>query len=279
MDFTALNKLFKDLQEGSRTLNDDEARFLVDTYYIMQDQRIRNRNQTRALAQTGEPNEVLLYFGNVFEELEGDARKALQAYVKTHLIGDWVLGVKGIGPVIAAGIISAIDIERAPTAGHIWSYAGLNPNQEWGKGQKRPWNAQLKRICWLAGESFVKVHSRKGAVYGQMYSHRKELEIAQNEAGKFSDQAASILEKKNIGKTTDAYKAYSKGKLPPAHIHARAKRFAVKMFLSHLHQVWYETHFKKPIPAPYVIAHQGHVHYIPPPNYTSPFETPTNTRD
>ena len=58
------------------------------------------------------------------------------------------------------------------------------------------------------------------------------------------------LEKYKIGKTTDAYKAYSVGKLPPAHIHARAKRYAVKMFISHLHEIWYEVELGKPAPVP-----------------------------
>ena len=53
--------------------------------------------------------------------------------------------------------------------------------------------------------------------------------------------------------------------LPPAHIHARAKRFAVKIFLSHFHEVWYELHHKKPAPSPYPIANMpGHVHKIDP---------------
>jgi hypothetical protein len=92
------------------------------------------------------------------------------------------------------------------------------------------------------------------------------VELVKNEAGAFANQAAEKLEKFKIGKTTDAYKAYSIGKLPPAHIHARAKRVAVKMFLSHLHQVWYEVEFGKKAPVPYVFefADKEHVHKIEP---------------
>jgi len=91
---------------------------------------------------------------------------------------------------------------------------------------------------------------------------RKEQEIAKNEAGEFKQQAADKLAKYKIGKTTDAYKSYSVGKLPPAHIHARAKRYAVKIFLSHLHEVWYEIHHGKPAPVPFPIAHLNHVHRL-----------------
>ena len=69
-----------------------------------------------------------------------------------------------------------------------------------------------------------------------------------------------------IGKDTDAYGYYTQGKLPPAHIHARAKRYAVKMFLSHLQTVmWFEKYGELPV-KPFVIEHMGHVHYVPIPH-------------
>jgi DNA modification methylase len=78
----------------------------------------------------------------------------------------------------------------------------------------------------------------------------------------YYDQAATKLEKFKIGKTTDAYKAYSIGKLPPAHIHARAKRYAVKLFLSHLHETMHEIEHGTTPPLPYALAHLGHAHKI-----------------
>ena len=172
--------------------------------------------------------------------------------------------VLGVGPVIAAGLLAHIDITRAQTAGAIWRYAGLDPTSEWKKGEKRPFNASLKTLCWKLGESFVKVSGNEKSLYGKLYRDRKEVEIAKNEAGDFADQAKAKLEKFNIGKTTDAYKAYSTGKLPPAHVHARAKRYAVKMFLAHLHEIWYEIETGDKAPVPYVMAHAGHTHKIEP---------------
>ena len=171
----------------------------------------------------------------------------------------------GVGPVIAAGLLAHIDIHKAKTAGALWKYAGLDPSAQWKKGQKRPWNAALKVLCWKLGESFVKVSGNKNDVYGKIYKQRKELEAQRNESGEFAEQAKAKLEKFNIGKTTDAYKAYSIGKLPPAHIHARATRFAVKLFLSHLQEVWWKHEFHTDPPAPYAMVHQGHAHKIEPP--------------
>lgn len=55
--------------------------------------------------------------------------------------------------------------------------------------------------------------------------------------------------------------------LPPAHIHSRAKRYAVKIFLSHLFSVWYELENHEKPPKPYAIAILNHAHEIPIPNY------------
>ena len=261
-----VRKLDRDMGQAANTLTATEARYLVDSYYGMQEGRIRANNQIRALTASGEPHESIAWLSTESRVLEESVKRALDAYSASHPVGKRMRTVVGVGPVIAAGLLAHIDITRAPTAGAIWRYAGLDPTSEWKKGQKRPHNASLKTLCWKLGESFVKVCNHKDAVYGKIYQERKEAEIVQNEAGAFADQAAAKLEKFNIGKTTDAYKAYSVGKLPPAHIHARAKRVAVKMFLSHLHQVWHEVEFGKTAPVPYVFefADKEHVHKIEP---------------
>lgn len=120
-------------------------------------------------------------------------------------------------------------------------------------------------MFWKLGESFVKVSGYDDAFYGKLYKQRKEIEVAKNEAGEFAEQAKTKLEKFKIGKDTDAYAAYIQGKLPPAHIHARAKRYAIKLLLAHLHEVMYKDHFKKDPPLPYAIGILGHAHTIAPP--------------
>lgn len=116
--------------------------------------------------------------------------------------------------------------------------------------------------CWKLGESFVKVKNNPEDQYGHLYEERKAYESAKNEAGDYKEQAAEILKTKNIGKDTDAYKAYIQGKLPPGHIHARAKRYAVKLFLSHLFDFWYRHHYQKEPPKPFAIAILGHAHML-----------------
>ena len=257
-DLNPVQRLSKDLAAAAVTLSDAEARFLVDTYYNMQENRIRAGGQLRAIKD--EPHEVLSWFEEQASTLENQVKRALDKYTSVHPMGEWMRGIFGIGPVISAGLLAHIDIRKAPTVGHIWGFAGLDPTKQWSKGEKRPWNTRLKVVCFHAGESFVKFCNDERCIYGHEYKARKELEIAQNEKLMFAEQAAAKLKKFNIRKDTDAYKSYIQGKLPPAHIHARAKRVAVKLFLSHLHREMYRTILKKEPPFPYPIAHMGHVH-------------------
>lgn len=296
--FGAISSLSRDLKAASATLSDEEARFLVDAYYIIQEDRKRSSNQVRALDETEEPHSVLQWFSEQSDVLEQQIRRALDAYSSAQPVGRWARSVIGIGPVIAAGLLAHIDITKAPTVGHIWRYAGLDPTSHWEKGQKRPWNAALKVLCWKIGESFVKTAGHKSSVYGPVYRQRKDYEWRRNFSGDYAGQASATLERKRIGKDTEAYRWYSGaydsarmlavveggGKvddilgdlgafasdagtpmLPPAHIHARAKRYAVKLFLAHLHEVWYEQHFGTKPPLPYPLAHMGHAHKIEPP--------------
>ena len=106
------------------------------------------------------PNEnamnVLRWLEGNAETLENSIKSALDKYSASHAVGAWARSVVGVGPVICAGLLAHIDITKAPTAGHIWNYAGLNPSVSWEKGQKRPWNAALKTLCWKLGEEAVR---------------------------------------------------------------------------------------------------------------------------
>lgn len=266
-------KLGKDLRGASKLLSAHQARYVVDLYYQLQNYRIRAANQVRS--SENEPCALLDWLFNSFQLTETELKAHLNIYSKTKIVGKWSQSICGIGPVIAAGLMAHIDIEKAPTVGHIWNFAGINPNIEWGKGQKRPFNAKLKVLCWKIGQSFVKQSNRDKDVYGKLYKQRKEYEQRKNNALEYSEQATRKLTTTKIGQTTDAYKHYSAGLLPPAHIQQRAERWATKIFLSHWHHVAYYEHFNEMPPKPFAIAQLGHAHEIAVPNW--PFESTNQT--
>jgi hypothetical protein len=249
-------RLGRDLVKAIDTLTGDEARYLVDAYYSMQKNRIGAANQCRAMGE--EPHQVLEWLNIQSDTLEAQIRRALGVYAESQDLGKWAMAQVGIGPVIAAGLLAHIDLEKAPTVGHIWRFAGLDPTMIWEKGKKRPFNASLKTLCWKIGESFVKVSGRADAVYAQIYKKRKELEIERNERGEFAEQAAKML----ATRPTHAQRSiYALGKLPDGHIHARAKRYAVKLFLAHYWERGRELS-GLPVPLPYPIAILGHAHHL-----------------
>ena len=257
-NFELTTRLNKDLKNAAKTLSASEARYLVDLYYTVQDYRKATTQQVT----DEEPNLLLGWFADQHRMLENNIKKALDIYTDNQEIGVWCKGITGIGPVIAAGLLAHIDITKAPTVGSIWKFAGLDPSSKWEKGQKRPWNADLKVLCWKIGESFVKVSGNENDFYGKIYIERKAQELLANERGDYKEKAEAVLKAKKIGKDTTAYEWYSQGKLPPAHIHARAKRYAVKLFLSHFFEMSYEHHYGKKAPEAYCFAHLGHAHKI-----------------
>lgn len=339
IDYKVLEKLSKDVKLAAKTLGRRQARYLVNTYYILQKNRIRAIRQAEILQEMKEPNLMIDWIGRQHEILEKNLKAVLGVYSQNNPIGQWAESICGIGPVISAGLLSAIDIHKAPTAGHIWRYAGLDPTVRWIGGEKakkfvneawkdvteaededdeeinwanfitqlaedtelpedyirrrgllgekgetldhatkksyisglarRPWNAQLKRLCWIIGECFVKVSANKKDYYGKIWRQRSDMETLNNERFMYREQAERSLREKNFDKKTDAYKAYIQGKLPKARIHERAKRYAVKLFISHWHWVAYEVTFKAKPPKPYVIEHLGHAELLTPPNWTS----------
>lgn len=257
------------LRDIAAGLNAEQARWLVDYYYAVQDYRIQASGAVRAVSQDADEAafEIGEWLAGETSKLEREIVKALDVYSSKHVPGEWAKSIVGIGPVIAAGLLAHIDIEKAPTVGHIWSFAGLNPAAKWEKGQKRPWNARLKVLCWKIGDSFVKQQSREKDVYGKVYVERKAYEVARNEAGGNADAAARSLAERNI-KDKDLRAVLESGMLPAGQIDLRARRYSVKLFLAHLHHVMYEDRFGVgTVPRPYIIEHGGHTHFIAPPNW------------
>src|SRR5215471_8305504 len=211
----AIQKLSRDLRNAAATLGVREARYFVNTYYDLQDYRIASANQQRKLLEGQEPSEFMSWLNGNLEILENQIKAMLDKWSAAQPMGIWARDVMGIGPVIASGLLANIDITKAPTAGHIWRFAGLDPTVEWRKGEKRPWNASLKRLCWLIGESFVKVSGREQDVYGKLYLKRKEYEAKRNDAGELAAFARQRLEEDKKKKLDpELRKIFESGKLP-----------------------------------------------------------------
>jgi hypothetical protein len=260
----AVRRLNRDLLKAATTLGVKEARYLVNAYYAMQEGRKAAGNQINGLSLTNQPHTVIAWLHDQNTTVEKQIKRALDAWSDSIPVARWAKTV-GIGPVIAAGLAAHIDMTRCPTVGHIWRFAGLDPTQERERGTRCPWNADLKALCSKIGEFLVR-SGNDSDFYRRLYLQRQAQEAAANDAGKFADQAQRKLEHCKLARNTDSHTSYSQGKLPPTHVHARAKRWVVKLFLSHYHEVALRLAGQAPV-KPFGTAILSGTHYIAPPNF------------
>lgn len=261
---SVVGQLDKDLRASVASLSIEEARYLVQTYYTMQSSRIRAAHQSGELTKVGKEHRAIEWLAEQHMALETRVKQLLERWTDGQPMGRWAKDITGVGPVIAAGLLAYIDIERAPTVGHIWRYAGLDPTAQRVRGEKLKYNPDLKVLCFKIGESFIKQQGREADIYGKLYLQRKGYEQMLNDAGAYAEQAAAALVKRNFRKDTVARPIYELGKLPPAHLHARARRWCVKLFLSHWHAEAYRQHYHKEPPLPYPLGIMGHAHVVDP---------------
>lgn len=328
--FSALERLNRDLKQAAETLTPSEVRYYCQRYYTIQDQRKRAKSQLDESLKAGEPNRLLVFDLAQSRTHEAQIKTAMLIHARSTVQGRWMLSIFGVGPVIASGMLAHIDITKAPTVGHIWSFAGLvarirwvgrEEADKWVRAQtcdtdelipraalhfqkhehtllrdatwdfktqttkamtpqsvaaaiaRRPWNPTLKVLCWKASDCFKKFSNNpKDTLYGRLYKEFKARAVDKNLTGGFAKLAAETLETRNI-RDPQTLATYRLGKLPDGRVDAWAMRATVKMFLSHIHHVLYETHFGQQPPVPYILAYEPdkHTQYIPPPNW--PLET------
>lgn len=239
-----------------------ELRLLVANYYQSQEMRKRMDMQLRHLGDR-EPLKVSTFASEAFADIEEQIKNSFVKLL-TSPQALWCMKQRGIGPVLTAGFLAHIDIHKAKTAGAVWRFAGLDPSLEWKKGEKRPYNAELKQLTWHTGQCFMKQSNDPDCFYGRLYRERKAFEIERNEAGGNAERAKTF--KVSPGATKAVKDKLASGKMPDFNIDARARRYAVKIFLSHLHFIWHFSEFKTLAPTPHAIQFGGHAHEIYPPN-------------
>lgn len=242
----------------AHNLSDAEARFLTTDYYAMQEARKRADMQLRHLGdRANEANAPLLqYTAECNAEIEQVLLRALERYAMASPIGRWILKQHGFGPVLAAGFMAHLsNIEAAPTVGHWWRFAGQDPSCKWEKGEKRPYNAQLKQLVYHAGECIKRTWKSPDSFYGPIYAERKAYVVAKNDRGDNAERAKTFRTA-----SADVRKTLAKGKLPDGNLDRQACNQTVKIFLSHLHAVMYWSRFGKAPPKPFAIAILGHAH-------------------
>jgi hypothetical protein len=228
-----VSRMKRMLVKTAATLERDDARYLVNAYYDIQRHRESAEAQFQR-ADSNQPHQLIAWLAEQDRVVEKQIKRALDSWTDGLPAARWAKSIIGVGPVIAAGLAAHIDISKCGTVSQLWRFAGYDPTLKWVCGTNCPWNQHLKHVCGLAGESFVKTSGHEDGFYGRFYLARKRAE---------------------------------QGKLPPAQIHIRAMRWAVKLFLAHYYYVaWIAATGAEP-PRPYAMEILGHDGFIAPPNF------------
>lgn len=193
-------------------------------------------------------------------------------------VWDWVISIRGLkaGPLAAQLLAQIDDISRAPTASALIRFAGwavidgvAERNQ---KGEKSHFNRKLKGVCWNIADQFIR---QRTPVYRDIYDEEKEIQKLAH-PDPICSVCGAFAEKGMVKRNGESYKSWHcpesashrRVNFTPQHIHNRALRKMIKIFLQHLWLIWRESE-GLPISEPYVQAILGHAKIIQPQRLTS----------
>lgn len=159
------------------------------------------------------------------QEIEALLKKAIKTEEDPVFMA--VMSLRGIGPVLAARLLTEIDFTKCDTVSALWRYAGFGvvdgKRERLKKGEKAHFNRELKTTLWLIATSFLKSKSPYRAVY---------------------DSAKEKF-------------AAADPKRTPGHCNNHALGVMVKTFMFHLY-LWARTFYGLPTRPLYVTEHLGH---------------------
>lgn len=211
----------------------------------------QGRDEADAVTQ-----DMLIRWRDRFIEMETELDKDIKEIAADIPIIYEMEKVKGVGFMLAAKVVSMIDIERCNTVSALWRFSGLgvisvcsecnalaiagqkvcseddcggqvvNKAERLRKGEKAHFNKRLKTYCWQLGTSFLKSNSPYRAIYDRGRDQYEEREG-------WSDMRK----------------------------HRAAMRKMIKTFLQHMWVRW-RTLEGLPVNEPYIMGKNGHSHYI-----------------
>lgn len=257
------NRLKRDI-ERLKKLKNRELRILVETFYDMQKLRIAMSNRIYAYDKVGlleyiDPEPAL----GKLKEAEKELEQEIISVVTNHpLWGAWFKAVKGIGPIMAAGIIAwRDDINKADTISAFWKYHGLAPSQsKRRKGEKLDYNPKAKTHIWKVGMQLLKAKGRYSDIY---YAAKAKYEKREDIREKHENIVEYVTRK---DKRAAKYEAEGGMKSYKLHIHYMALRKMCKQFLADTWIMWRRVE-GLPITEPYIFSESAkqkgiaHEHY------------------
>jgi hypothetical protein len=228
---------------------------------LMTDERFRDPDTLlREIRETGEGPVPLLgrLYANAWEQ-EREMGAQMQAIIGRHPAWPWLRGVRGIGSVLAARLLSRLDVGRAPSPASFWAYCGLGTVA----AEELMCERCGARVFVAPGTKVSAPHAaagKRGSCEGPLRPRglTHSVRVAQGRPRR-GERAAYDLEAKTIcyligvsfvrcgGPYREVYddrKAYLLAKhtdWPAKRVHLAAVRATVKRFLADLWVAWREA--------------------------------------
>jgi transposase len=192
-------------------------------------ERVRIMNGNRIAALEREHGSSLPHLDVIqkqFRQVEHETELELKRAWRRHPLAKWATEYPGIGEKLIARLIAEIgDPGERPNPAKLWAYCGVGDparKRRVGMTQEEAFklgNPHAKKLCWLIGESFVKVNQGPG---------RENYDAAR---AKYADRvhATACVRCGPAGKPAAPGSPWSL-----KHQHEAAKRYAVKEFLKAL---------------------------------------------
>jgi len=241
-------------EEGQKLLKE-----LVLEYKRLTDSLTSKSNRAKVKAVEANKNGVIL---TAFEyELVGHYTRLLEneeelgkgiAYMVAEfpIWKEFLKDVKGVGPTMAAIIISELDPHKARHASSFWKYSGLDVAED-GRGRSRR-SEHLVDVTYT--DKSGKEQTRKSITFNPFLKTKLIGVLGSSFLRAASPYKLIYSGYKNRLENHAVYKDVSKG-----HRHNMAMRYMVKMFLVDLYVKWRELE-GLPVTPPYAEAKLGLKH-------------------
>ena len=178
-------------------------------------------------------------------------KKAMINYGTLIPCWEFITSIRGlkVGGLAAQVLAQIDDIGKFATVSKLWRFAGqavIDGKAERTKqGEKSSANLKLKSICWLIGDQFIK---QQTPIYVDIYYSEKER------IRRDCPEPIPNPDENSRWPTINT----------DSHVHRKARRKMVKIFLSHLWLIWRDLE-GLPVSKPYAEQILGHSNIIPPP--------------
>ena len=185
----------------------------------------------------------LIHLEAAEEEIEAEMRQ----WCRTQPVWEaWGSKVKGCGPMVLGAVMSRVDIKRVNTVSAMWAHFGFAPGQHRVKGEKLTYDAIGKTWCWRMGKQLMMANGIFKAVYDKRRAYEEGQAVVRGQ----------------LVVTAKKGKEVKENEITTLHVHNRAERYMIKMFLACLWLVWRGTE-GLPVVSPYILGRpggDGHVH-------------------